>query len=206
MVTACGSDVDNTESETNSNVDETIPSITPTPTPTSKPNSKQSKKDFEKYLNSGNKRFKQKDYRGAIADYTKAIKTDRNNATAYYNRAGARMELKDYKGAIADYTKAIEINPKYAEAYYNRGLARKLDGDKQGAIKDFSEYDKRIICPIGDPRCHEEQPTESSIRKVCKDNSIKCYEKPIRFPQRKTTRINKPKTNPNSKPKQRLGE
>ena len=46
-----------------------------------------------------------KDYKGAIADYTKAIEIDPNYADAYNNRGIAKDELKDYKGAIADYTK-----------------------------------------------------------------------------------------------------
>ena len=52
-----------------------------------------------------------KDYKGAVADYTKAIEINPNYAYAYYNRGIAKDELKDYKGAIADYTKAIEIRP-----------------------------------------------------------------------------------------------
>ena len=59
-----------------------------------------------------------------IAELTKLIETNPQDADAYNNRGNAKDELKDYQGAIADYTKAIEINPQYAAAYNNRGLVK----------------------------------------------------------------------------------
>ena len=64
-----------------------------------------------------------KDYYGAIADYTKAIELDPNNANAYYNRGLSKLNLKNYYGAIADNTKAIELDPNNADAYFNRAIS-----------------------------------------------------------------------------------
>ncbi|BAU08523.1 tetratricopeptide repeat-containing S1 family peptidase [Fischerella sp. NIES-3754] len=83
-------------------------------------------------------KYDQKDYKGAIADYTSALKINPNDADAYNNRGVARSDLGDKQGAIADYTSALKINPNDADAYNNRGNARSDLGDKQGAITDFN--------------------------------------------------------------------
>ena len=62
----------------------------------------------EDYNNRGSAKGNLQDYKGAIADYTKAIELNPNYAYAYYNRGLAKVNLKDYKGAIADFNKAIE--------------------------------------------------------------------------------------------------
>ena len=73
----------------------------------------------------------------AIADYTKAIALDPNDATAYNNRGFAYYRKGESDRAIADYTKAIALEPKRARAYFSRGLAYKTRGDKEKAIADL---------------------------------------------------------------------
>ncbi|BAY27619.1 tetratricopeptide TPR_2 repeat protein [Calothrix sp. NIES-2100] len=85
-----------------------------------------------------NDKYDRKDYRGAIADYTEAIRLDPNYTYAYNNRGNARDDIGDKQGAIADYNAAIEIDPNYANAYYNRGFVRDDLGDKQAAIADYT--------------------------------------------------------------------
>jgi tetratricopeptide (TPR) repeat protein len=46
-----------------------------------------------------------------ISDYTKALESDPNNATAYLGRGTAHLKAFDFDSAIADFTKAIELNP-----------------------------------------------------------------------------------------------
>ena len=65
----------------------------------------------ETYYNRGNSKINLQDYRGAIADYSKAIELNPNYNNAYHNRGGAKGNLQDYRGAIADLSKAIELNP-----------------------------------------------------------------------------------------------
>ena len=88
-------------------------------------------------FNSGVDKYKQGDYQGAIADYTKAIEINPQDVGAYTNRGIAKNGLKDYQGAIADYNKALEINPKDAIAYSNRGASKELIGDLKGACDDW---------------------------------------------------------------------
>ncbi|WP_337885667.1 tetratricopeptide repeat-containing serine protease family protein [Fischerella thermalis] len=89
------------------------------------------------YIRAYNK-YRQKDYKGAIADYTEAIRLNPKYDEAYNDRGIARSELGDKQGAIADYNTAIKINPNLAQAYNNRGIARSELGDKQGAIADYN--------------------------------------------------------------------
>ena len=95
--------------------------------------------DYSYYFNSAFDKTENGDYYGAIADYTKAIEINPNEAIAYYNRGLAKYYLKDYYGAVADYTKAIEINPNDGDTYYNRGLAKYDLKDYEGAISDSTK-------------------------------------------------------------------
>ena len=64
----------------------------------------------------GNEKFGEKDYKGAIEEYSKAIMLDPKFKEAYRNRGMAKHELQDYQGAIADYSKAIEIDTEFEDA------------------------------------------------------------------------------------------
>ena len=89
--------------------------------------------------NQGVDKLDQKDYKGAIADFSQALSLEPQNAKAYFNRGFAYYNLENYQKASEDYAKAIEINPSDAEAFYNRGLAySNLDKDK-AAIQDFEK-------------------------------------------------------------------
>ena len=88
----------------------------------------------EEYNDKGDKKYDLEDYKGAIADYNKAIQLKPDYALAYYNRGITKFDLKDYNGAITDYNKAIQLNPSDTLAYYFRGLAKYNLKDCNGAI------------------------------------------------------------------------
>ncbi len=118
------------------------------------------------YYNLGLVKYNLLDFKGAIADFDKALEINPEYTIAYNLRGAAKFKIGDYIGAIEDYTKAIEIDsaysmplkysvreskggiseidklnvidPKYAFAYFNRGLARKEIDDYEGAIADYS--------------------------------------------------------------------
>jgi tetratricopeptide (TPR) repeat protein len=85
------------------------------------------------------KKRKQWDWKGALANYTEAIKFDPQNDEAYYCRALVKDEILDYDGAIADYSEAIYLNSHYTNAYVGRGFVRALKNQLDGAIADFTE-------------------------------------------------------------------
>jgi len=86
------------------------------------------------YLTQGMDRFRQGDYDGAIAAYTKALALDANSVAAYNDRGLARSRQSNFVGALADFDQAIKLKPGFAEAYFNRGTAEFLEGNFDGAI------------------------------------------------------------------------
>ena len=76
------------------------------------------------YFNQGVEKYEAGNYREAIADYTKAIEINPQDANSYYNRGLSKSYLQDHKGAISDYNISIKINPQVAVAYNNRGNAK----------------------------------------------------------------------------------
>ena len=71
-----------------------------------------------------------------IAELTKLLETNPQDAAAYYNRGVAKKKSGNYQGAIADFNKAIEFNPQNSSAYNNRGYAKELLGDLSGGCAD----------------------------------------------------------------------
>ena len=92
----------------------------------------------ESLIESGDKKYSSKDYRGAITDYSKILLNNPNDYYALFQRALSKSYLNDHKGAIQDYTRAIQINPEKASAFYNRGLSK----DK---LKDLDQKNREFI-------------------------------------------------------------
>jgi serine/threonine-protein kinase len=90
------------------------------------------------YSISGSDRVARKDYRGAIGDFSMAIKLDSGFKQAYVNRGVAKFYLQDYHGAIEDYTRAIELDPDEYNSYGRRGWAKFYLHDYTGAIEDLN--------------------------------------------------------------------
>ena len=66
----------------------------------------------DEYFDSGYDKAEAKDYYGAIADFTKAIEINPNDASAYYNRSITKENLGDINGACEDAKKAISLGKK----------------------------------------------------------------------------------------------
>ena len=101
------------------------------------PHLKKHERDAETHFKWGGAKFMQGNYRGAIADYSRAIELKPDYMGAYFLRGGAKFIQGDYRGAIADYDRVIELNPNYVEAYILRGAAKVALGDYRGAIADY---------------------------------------------------------------------
>lgn len=74
----------------------------------------------DEYLKSGIEKHNSKDFEGAIKEYSKAIKVDKNLKYGYYNRGVCELGLKDYKSAKKDFDKTIELDPVFTKAFYSR--------------------------------------------------------------------------------------
>jgi tetratricopeptide (TPR) repeat protein len=74
----------------------------------------------EEHLRNGITKHKKQDYKGAIRDYDKAIKSDKNNKDAFYNRGTCELALKDFKSAMNDFNATLELDARFVKAYYSR--------------------------------------------------------------------------------------
>ena len=101
----------------------------------------QTDKSAVTFYDRGVEKYKAEDFKGAIADFDRAIEIDPSYAQAFISRGNAKDDAGKPQEAIADYNKAIELIPTYADAYNNRGITKYRLGDKQAAISD---YDKAI--------------------------------------------------------------
>ena len=95
--------------------------------------------DIDAYIKTGNEKMDMQDYKGAIDDYSQAIKIDPNDTIPYMLRFDAKVKLEDYYGAKEDLTKVIEIDPNNVFAYYNRGLIEIVLNQDEKACIDFSK-------------------------------------------------------------------
>lgn len=101
-------------------------------------NATETAKNTEYFLNQGLNKAIEGDFRGAIADFNRAIQINPNNAHAYHNRGLACFKLGETHTAIEDFTQALRLNPNYTEAYVGRGNAYRQLRDYQGAIIDYT--------------------------------------------------------------------
>ena len=69
------------------------------------------------YNNRGNAKYKQKDFKGAVTDYDKAIELNPAYGFAYLNRGIAKEMLRDSKGACTDWKKSAELGVSNASNY-----------------------------------------------------------------------------------------
>jgi tetratricopeptide (TPR) repeat protein len=92
------------------------------------------------YLVSALQKYNKQDYRGAVADYDRAILIDPNYAKAYSYRGFVKAgQLQDYRGGLTDLNRAIQLDPKLADAYMNRGqLKEQALHDVRGGLADYN--------------------------------------------------------------------
>lgn len=78
-----------------------------------------------------------RDFDGAIADATAAIKLNPKSGLAYRSRGSFRQEKGDLAGAVEDYSAAIKLDPTKLGYYENRAGAYTALGDSKSAIADY---------------------------------------------------------------------
>jgi len=106
--------------------------------------------DVHEYMKAGVKKHEQKDYRGAIEDYTKVLELDPANADAYLNRGNCAMELRDFEPALKDLDKVIALSPTLARAYYSRAF---IYAAKKNYKEALVNADKVIELDPKTPNC-----------------------------------------------------
>ena len=95
-------------------------------------------KKSEDYFNLGIAKERNKDFNGAIVDYTSAIKLNPNNSNAYYFRGLCKMMIKD-TAAISDFDRAIELKTFHIDVYALRGWQKVRMHNYKDAANDFDK-------------------------------------------------------------------
>ena len=103
----------------------------------------------------GQKKYQNKDYKGAIFYYNVAIFFYSDDFTHYYFRGIAKASLGDKQGAISDYNVAIRMSRNNAGIYSYRAAMKNDIGDKQGALEDLQES-ARLYQEQGNTSMYEE--------------------------------------------------
>jgi tetratricopeptide (TPR) repeat protein len=91
----------------------------------------------EAYRNRGSAYLDREQYDLAIADETKAIGLNAQDAHAYNLRAWAYLKSGDAKKALADVNVSLSLNPQLADAFDTRGRTYEAMGMKNEAIGDY---------------------------------------------------------------------
>jgi tetratricopeptide (TPR) repeat protein len=89
-------------------------------------------------IKSGNKKDSEKNFPGAIQDFSAALKLDSGNVTAFYYRGYVYYEMKNYTAAIKDFNQAITLDSEDVESFFNRGNAKFEMKDYKGATADYA--------------------------------------------------------------------
>ena len=82
---------------------------------------------------------KNRQYKKAIKEYSRAIELDPNFVEAYLKRCEMRYKLGDNQGVLDDCYQIIKIKSSVPKAYYYQGRARFSLGYVQSAIDSYSE-------------------------------------------------------------------
>jgi tetratricopeptide (TPR) repeat protein len=98
-------------------------------------------------------KYQQKDYHGAVADYTRALAVNPGYISALNNRAIAHIYLKNDTSALGDLNQIIALEPQ-PEYLKNRALLKKRMGDYKGALQD---YTSAIALSPSDHEAHRER-------------------------------------------------
>lgn len=81
-----------------------------------------------------------KEYRSAVADYSRAIQLRPKDPFRYYARGLAYTDMHRYSSAIADFSQAITLKPSYTDFYLARARAYAADKKYTQAVSDYQRY------------------------------------------------------------------
>jgi Flp pilus assembly protein TadD len=98
-------------------------------------------------------KFEQKDYKGSLEYFDKAIQLNPKFSNAYNNRGFAKLQLNDLKGARIDINKSQELDPTNSYAYRTMALYLLAENKKSQACEQLqkaiklgysSDYDDEV--------------------------------------------------------------
>ena len=90
-------------------------------------------------FDNGEEKYKERDFEGAIIEFTLALEKDPGNPEILYQRAMSYFHLQKKSLALLDMDEAVEMQPNYSFRYSSRAFMRDSFGDVIGAIADYKE-------------------------------------------------------------------
>ncbi|MCR4663725.1 MAG: tetratricopeptide repeat protein [Endomicrobiaceae bacterium] len=78
------------------------------------------------------------DYYKSLMEYTKILKTEKEDSSLFFERGNVKYELNNYNGAIGDYTDSLALEVS-SQTYISRGKAELLTEQYGKALEDFNE-------------------------------------------------------------------
>ncbi len=91
----------------------------------------------------GESKEHQKDYKGGVDAYSRAIEIDAQGYGAFYNRGICRAYMKDFDGAMADITRGMEIDSTEKWIGYNN-IAFFINFEKKDYLGALALFDKAL--------------------------------------------------------------
>jgi len=93
----------------------------------------------ETWLRRGQVKFDDRNFDGAIAEFSEALRLDPKIVKAWDHRGVARSVQGDFDSAVADCSEALKLSPEDALIWCHCGAIKFEKGDFDGAIADCSE-------------------------------------------------------------------
>ena len=93
----------------------------------------------QQFIDRANSKAEINDGDWAIANFTRALTIEPNNADAYYDRATAQQNSKNFLGAIEDYDRTLQLEPKKVQAYLDRSKSKQQTYDYLGSLTDANK-------------------------------------------------------------------
>src|SRR5262249_55849573 len=87
--------------------------------------------------------LRMRDFKRAVADFDRFLKSQPEDVSGYLSRAQAEEGRQEYAKAEADLTRVIELNSDHTQAYLLRSRIKEKRGDRQGAKRDLEEGMRR---------------------------------------------------------------
>lgn len=103
------------------------------------------------YINNGYAKFENKDYKGALTEFDKALQIDATNEKAVIGKVNILLYLDRSDDAMDFSEQGISKYPQKAIYYYSRGLVNHFEKDDKKAIDDYNkalELDNSIASKI----------------------------------------------------------
>ncbi len=134
----------------------------------------------ERYMETGDRLFDQKQYEEALKAYEEALRFDPRYVAAYNEKGNTLLSLNRFEEALKAYEEEIRLDPKYVYGHNGKGLALKGLGRYAEALREYEDAIKV------DPRYVSTYLNKGDALLYLKryEEALKAYEEAIQLDRR----------------------